>query len=133
LPWVVAAKSVLQRRGTEEGPVARPAAGLPNPTLAPQPFVESIEPVVVTEGDPTQTVTLKGFNFVRKSVVYFNGRAVPYKAANATELQLTLDADLLRTPGRFDVVVKNPEPISTDPLWGNGTSNKAHLIVNYKR
>ncbi len=133
LPWVIAAKSVLQRRGTEEGPVARPAAGLANPTLAPQPFVESIEPVMVAEGNPTQTVTLKGFNFVRKSVVYFNGRSVPYKAANATELQINLDAELLRTPGRFDVVVKNPEPISTDPLWGNGTSNKAHLIVNYKR
>jgi hypothetical protein len=106
---------------------------LANPTLAPQPFVESIEPVMVTEGSPTQMVTLKGFNFVRKSVVYFNGRSVPYKAANATELQITLDAELLRTPGRFDVVVKNPEPISTDALWGNGTSNKAHLIVNYKR
>ena len=132
LPWVGAAKSVLQRRGTEEGPVARPAAGLANPTLSPQPFVESIEPVMVTEGSATQTVTLKGFNFVRKSVVTFNGRPVPYKGTG-TELQVTLDAELLRTPGRFDVVVRNPEPISTDPLWGNGTSNKAHLIVNYKK
>ena len=37
--------------------------------------------------------------------------------------------------GRFDMVVKNPEPL--DPfyvrgMWGNGTSNVAHLIVNYK-
>jgi hypothetical protein len=45
---------------------------------------------------------------------------------------VTVDADLLRTPGRFEIVVKNPEPLSTDPRWGNGTSNTAHLIVNYK-
>jgi len=37
--------------------------------------------------------------------------------------------------GRFELVVKNPEPL--DPfyvkgMWGNGTSNVAHLIVNYK-
>jgi hypothetical protein len=37
--------------------------------------------------------------------------------------------------GKFDLVVRNPEPI--DPavvkgMWGNGTSNVAHLIVNYR-
>jgi len=35
------------------------------------------------------------------------------------------------TVGRFDVVVVNPEPL-TAPKWGNGTSNKAHLLVNYR-
>jgi hypothetical protein len=131
LPWVVAMKGVLLRRGGEEGP--RAPAGIPNPVLSPQPAIETIEPVMVTEGSATSTVTVKGFNFVRKSVVYFNGRSVPYKAVNGTELQVNLDSDLLRTPGRFDLVVKNPDPIGTDPLWGNGTSNKAHLIVNYKQ
>ena len=129
LPWVAAMKSVLLRRGGEEGP--RQAAGIPNPVLSPQPAIETIEPVMITEGSPNLTVALKGFNFVRKSVVYFNGQSVPYKATSPTELQVNLDADLLRTPGRFDLVVQNPEPIGTDPLWGNGTSNKAHLIVNY--
>jgi hypothetical protein len=38
---------------------------------------------------------------------------------------------MLRRAGRFDVVVINPEPL-TAPKWGNGTSNKAHLLVNYK-
>jgi hypothetical protein len=88
---------------------------------------------MVTEGSPGLTVTVRGFNFVRKSAVYFNGRSVPYKAATGTELQVTLDADLLRTPGRFELFVKNPEPIGTDSLWGNGTSNKAHLVVNYRQ
>jgi amidohydrolase family protein len=135
LPWVAAMKSVFFRKGGEggEGGGARPAAaGLPNPALSPQPAIESVDPVMVTEGGPALTLTIKGFNFVRKSAVYFNGRSVPYRAASARELQVTLDADLLQTPGRFDIIVKNPEPIGTDPLWGNGTSNKAHLLVNYK-
>jgi Amidohydrolase family len=133
LPWVAAMKSVLLRRGSEEAAGPRAPAGIPNPVLSPQPAIETIDPAMVTEGNPSLTVTLKGFNFVRKSTVYFNGRSVPYKAATATELQVTLDADLLRTPGRFDLFVKNPEPIATDPLWGNGASNKAHLIVNYRQ
>jgi hypothetical protein len=91
-------------------------------------------PIIVTQGDSC-TVTLTGFNFVRRSAVYFKGHAVPFKAVSPTELQVTLDADALREAGRFDLVVKNPEPL--DPfyarsMWGNGTSNVAHLIVNYK-
>jgi hypothetical protein len=80
-------------------------------------------------------VTLTGFNFVRKSAVYFKGKPAPFRAVSATELQVTLDAEAVREAGRFDLVVKNPEPL--DPfyvkgMWGNGTSNVAHLIVNYK-
>jgi hypothetical protein len=133
LQWVVAMKNVLRRRGggEGEGAAARPAAGLPNPALAPQPAIETVDPIMVAEGSAPVTITIKGFNFVRKSAVYFNGRSVPYKGSG-TELQVTVDADLLRTPGRFEIVVKNPEPLSTDPRWGNGTSNTAHLIVNYK-
>lgn len=137
LPWVVAFRTV-----TFGGPPGQPGAGspsrpaggaLPNPALARQPAIETINPVMVTEGSPTLTLTLKGFNFVRKSVVYFDGKPVSYRAAGPTELQVSIDADLLRTAGRYEIVVKNPEPLGTDPLWGNGTSNKAHLIVNYKR
>jgi hypothetical protein len=37
--------------------------------------------------------------------------------------------------GKFEVVVRNPEPI--DPfyvkgMWGTGVSNTAKLIVNYR-
>jgi hypothetical protein len=28
-------------------------------------------------------------------------------------------------------VIKNPAPVAT-PDWGNGTSNTAHLLVNFK-
>jgi hypothetical protein len=80
-------------------------------------------------------VTLKGINFVRRSTVFFDGRAVTSRVMSPTEIQVTLDAQALRAVGKFDMLVRNPEPI--DPavvkgMWGTGTSNVAHLIVNYR-
>jgi hypothetical protein len=89
---------------------------------------------MVTQGD-SATVTLTGFNFVRRSIVYFKGKPVPFRAVSSTQLQVTLDVEALREAGRFDLVVKNPEPVDAffvRSMWGNGTSNIAHLIVNYK-
>jgi hypothetical protein len=102
----------------------------PDPLENPQPAIEAITPVMIAEGSPTTTLTLKGFNFVRRSRVYFDGRAVPYKRINATELQVSLDDNLLKRAGRFDIEVKNPEPLA-NKQWGDGQSNKAHLLVMY--
>jgi predicted amidohydrolase len=133
LPWAVDMKKAT--RGAEGGPQAASEGGaIADPTYSPQPAIETMNPIIVTQGDSVM-VTLTGFNFVRKSAVYFKGKLVPFRAASSTELQVTLDAEALREAGRFDLVVKNPEPL--DPfyvrsMWGNGTSNVAHLIVNYR-
>jgi hypothetical protein len=133
LPWAVAMKK--GSAGGEGGPQRGAANGpVPDPVFSPQPAIETMNPILVTQGD-TAMVTLKGFNFVKRSAVYFNGKPVPIRAVSSTEIDVTLDADALREAGRFDLVVKNPEPL--DPFymrsnWGNGTSNMAHLIVNYK-
>ncbi len=133
LPWAVALKKAS--RGAEGGPRTEvDGAGMPAPANSPQPAIETMDPIIVTQGD-TAAITLTGFNFVRKSAVYFKGRPVPFRAVSPTELQVTLDPESLREAGRFDVVVKNPQPL--DPffvrsMWGDGTSNIAHLIVNYK-
>ena len=64
----------------------------------------------------------------------FRGEPVPYKVLSPTELQVTLGANLLKEPGWWDLVVKNPWPYNPDTgkEWGDGTSNKAHVIINYK-
>jgi hypothetical protein len=103
---------------------------LPDPTENPQPAIEAILPVMISEGSPATNVTLKGFNFVRKSRVYVDGESVPYRVISPTELQLNLDENLLRKAGRFDVQVINTEPLE-NPQWGNGASNKAHLLVTF--
>ena len=86
---------------------------------------------MITQGAPATTLTISGLNFVARSRVLVDGISVPWKRVNATQLAVTLDENMLRRAGRFDVVVVNPEPL-TAPKWGNGTSNKAHLLVNYK-
>ena len=131
LAWVVALKKATsgQGGGGEGAPEAR--RGMPDPPASPQPAIETISPTLVTEGSPTTMLTIKGFNFVRRMQVIFDGRPVPYKAVSPTELQVTLDESVLRTHGKFDLVVKNASPVST-PDWGNGTSNTAHLLVDFR-
>lgn len=123
LPWVVAMKRV-NRAGGE----------LADPAYSPQPAIESIVPLIVTQTAGTASVTVKGLNFVRRSTVFFNDRPVASRVVSPTEIQVALDAQALRAVGKFDIVVRNPEPI--DPavvkgMWGTGRSNVAHLIVNY--
>ena len=137
LQWVAAFKDVsFNQRGFRF--VGRPPGGpgtpLPDPVEAPQPAIETIAPVMVTQGDPTTTVTLTGFNFVRKSRVYFNGTSVPYRALSPTQLEVTIDSSLLHQPGWADIAVVNPEPLNPELgyPWGNGTSNKAHLIIRFR-
>jgi hypothetical protein len=107
---------------------------LPNPVESPQPAIETITPIMVTQGSPTTTVTITGFHFVRRSRVYFNGTSVPYRVISPSQLEVTIDTSLLHEAGWLDLVVKNPLPLNPEigAPWGNGTSNKAHLIVDYR-
>jgi hypothetical protein len=136
LLWVEAFKPVAFEGSGGRFNGAKPVAAgrpLPDPFESPQPAIETIAPLMVTAGSPTTTITLKGFNFVRRSQVLFKGVPVPYKAVSGSELQVTIDSSLLHEPGWQELVVKNPWPLSPEIGldWGNGTSNAAHLIVAF--
>jgi hypothetical protein len=106
-----------------------------DPPASPQPAIKTIEPFIVTQGATPATVTVNGVNFVRRSIVQFKGKPVPTDVLSPTQLRFTLDPEALRTAGRFDLVVINPAPVDTffsRGMWGNGTSNLAHVIVNYR-
>ena len=111
----------------------------------PQPTIETIDSgrrdyadpdfskVVVKEGGPTLTVKLTGFNYFQRSQVYFNGIPVPTIVEGRTGIAATIDESLLRSPGRFPLVVRNlglADP--ANPRLGDGTSNRAWLIVGYR-
>ena len=137
LLWVNAFRNVAFNGSGGRFNGQRPVAAgqpLPNPVESPQPAIESISPLMVTQGSATTTVTLKGFNFVRRSQVLFKGVPVPFKPVSGSELQVTLDATLLGEPGWHELVVRNPWPLHPEIglQWGNGTSNKARLIVKYR-
>lgn len=77
------------------------------------------------------TIRLTGFNFVQGSRVYFDGVSVPWTWVRPTELHVVIDENLLHRAGRFDIQVVNPQPMAL-PEWGDGISNTAHFIVNFK-
>jgi len=135
LPWTAAVKNALRGGSGGNGAVATGrTAPVTDPANSPQPAIETIAPYMVTQG-AASTITITGFNFVRRSQVLFDGKPVRFEAVSPTEIHIMLDAEQLRTAGRFDIVVKNPEPFEPamgNRIWGNGTSNQAHLIVNFK-
>ena len=97
----------------------------------PPPGIQSISPTMVTEGDATVALTIKGVNFTKKSLVYFGERSVPARLVSDTELEAVIDAGLIVQVGTYPVTVRNPDPLQR-PEWGDGTSNKAHLLVNFR-
>jgi len=134
LPWVVALMKVGRGGGAGAEGEGRGAA-VPDPAKSPQPAIQKFEPYIVTQGATPATVTVHGINFVRRSMVHFKGKPVPTQVVSPTEILFTLDAETQRTPGRFEFVVVNPAPVApvfTIGMWGNGTSNLARLIINYK-
>ena len=135
LPWVVALMKARPGGGGQAQEGASTAAVAPDPEQSPQPAIHTIEPFIITQGSTPSTVTLKGINFVRRSVVEFKGKAVPTPVFSPTELKFTLDGEAMKQPGRFDLVVINPAPTDTfymRGMWGNGRSNLAHVVINYR-
>jgi hypothetical protein len=98
--------------------------------LAPTPGIESIAPYTVLRGSPGFVLTIKGFNFVKGSRVFVDGIPVPVRVASRTEIQATIDQNLIARAGRFGVVVKNPQPLAYKE-WGD-TSNRANLLVPFE-
>ena len=125
LAWVLAMKA-----GTAGG--GEGGAGPDQVRIGP-PGILTISPVVVTEGSPTTTLTIKGANFVNRTQVYFDNKVVPSRRVSSTELAVTLDASILRTAGRFELYVKTPGPL-INPIWHarDGVSNMAYVLVNFK-
>ncbi|MDH3532817.1 MAG: amidohydrolase family protein [Gammaproteobacteria bacterium] len=97
----------------------------------PPPGIQSVSPTIVTEGDATLTMTILGVNFTPESLVYFGELRLPTRLVSDSEIAAVIDASLISQVGTFPVTVRNPMPLQR-PEWGNGTSNKAHLLVNYR-
>jgi len=112
------------RRGPGLGPV-------PNPTLSPTPGIEILFPHTIIQGAPDTEFTLTGVNFVKRSIVYANGKAVPTTVTGGTKLTFRLTANELAEAGKVHVVVKNPLPMTVgSAIWGD-TSNTAHILVPF--
>ena len=118
-------RGIRHRSGlTDEGPVW--SFGAPTPGIA------SISPSMVTEGDATFALTLKGVNFIQKSLVYIERTPLPTQWVSPTELRATVDERLVRGVGTYEIKVKNLDFYAQQPQWGGTTSPPRRLLVNFR-
>ena len=74
-------------------------------------------------GQPLQTLTINGTNFVSTSMVTYNGVAHTATFVSSTQLKIMLSAADQATVGTYAVVVTNPAP-------GGGASNSVNFTVD---
>jgi hypothetical protein len=104
--------------------------GNPVAFASPQPAIEAIAPTMTVQGTPI-TLTITGFNFVDGSQVFYGDIPVPFEVISPTELSVMLDENVMGRAGRIPITVRNPGPVQY-PIWGDGTSNPAYLIVSFR-
>ena len=128
--WVASIKQAL---GTslEGQPLATAPPG--GPVRVNPPAIESISPNVVKQGSTDATLTIKGYNFFSRCLVYVNNVIVGYRLVSPNELEVILDPSLLQQPGVLDIQIKQPGPLFNQQGYHarDGLSNKAHLLVNF--
>lgn len=88
----------------------------------PVPGIDQVEPVDFTAGSGDQTITIRGSDFVRSSVVRVNSADRPTEFVGRTELRASLPASDFATAGIRSLFVVNPPP-------GGGTSNVVNLTI----
>ena len=74
------------------------------------PMLTTLVPNSIIAGSPDFTLTLTGDNFVKTSIVNFNGRPVVSTYISKTQLQATIPATAITAPGSYSVKVTNPTP-----------------------
>ncbi len=78
---------------------------------------------MILAGAPSQTLSVTGSNFVRASIVDFNGTPLTTTYVSATSLTATVPAAALAAGAAVNVTVTNPSP-------GGGTSPVVNFAIN---
>ena len=120
-PTVTFPTASIATAGTNYG--FRGVAFAPVSANNPVPTITSLSPSSATAGDPAQTLTVNGTNFINTSVVSFNGTNRTTTFVSATQLTIQLTTADLANAGGFDVTVTNPAP-------GGGTTAISTFTVN---
>jgi PKD repeat protein len=76
----------------------------------PMPLLLSINPASIAAGSPDFTLTLNGDNFITTSTVIFNNQQYSSNYINKTQIEATIPASAVATPGDYLAKVINPSP-----------------------
>jgi hypothetical protein len=91
--------------------------------------ITSLSPSSATTGSSQITVSVFGNGFTNSSVVYFNGTSMPTQVVSATQLNATVAASYLASPGTPDVVV-NTAGVATNALLFSIGSGALSIVCN---
>ncbi len=106
----------------------RPAWG-PTPSF-PAPTITSLNPSSTAVGGPAFTLTVNGTDFLRSSVVHWNGSARPTTYVSDTRLTASISAADIATIGLANVTVINPAPSgSTSNSAAFGTVKQLYIYL----
>ncbi len=78
--------------------------------LNPVPSLSAMSPVSAVAGSPDFTLLLTGDNFVRTSILSFNGQRYPMRLLTKTQIETTVPADAVKAAGKYAVKIINPAP-----------------------
>ncbi len=107
VPTGVGTLTVTTRGGT---------ASTPFTVDSPVPVLTSLSPGTVSAGSADFTLTLNGSNFLATSTVQFGATTLTSTLISSSQLQVTVPASAIASPGTVQVTVVNPAP-------NGGTSN----------
>jgi len=88
----------------------------------PVPSITVLDPAQTPAGTPGLTVNILGSGFSEETTAAVNSQLHPATFVSATQLQLSLNATDLASPGYLEICVSNPAP-------GGGASNIAQFAV----
>ena len=74
----------------------------------PLPSLSSMEPTSIVTGSPDLTLTLVGDNFLTTSLVSFNSQQFPVRFITKSQIETTIPATAIATPGSYPVKAINP-------------------------
>lgn len=109
---------ITQATATADGVAGSAVVSVTNPV----PTVTGLTPDSITAGASGMSLGVRGTGFVSASVVRWNGQPRATTVQSPTDLQATLIASDLATPGPIPVTVNNPLP-------GGGTSTPRSFTV----
>lgn len=91
-------------------------------TNNPVPSLSSIDPASLAAGSGSFTLTVTGSSFISGSAVRWNGANRPTTFVSTTQINATIAASDIASPGTADVTVFNPAP-------GGGTSGSMTFTI----
>jgi hypothetical protein len=106
------------------------SCGVPNPfcgSARPKPVLTLLapNPASLAQIQPGLLLTVSGSNFYSSSTVLWNGAALPTTVMSSTQLQATITATQISSPGTAQIVVHTPANLSGELGCDSGGNSNA--------